>query len=448
MPNETNIQGNHNIVIQGVQESTITVNVNGQLQEVERKLDVLLASLQKWQATSIQTSGRIYPVGNITPANFDFILGQSLFGHTLPPELAQNLVPEDKRWIQSIRQELLKLGVSVGNDDPSVFQHFGWLIGAFLQKMGTHVGKERSLRRLSFMAEAFQSSLRYLCFIQMSQLLKGTFESSNAAVSAFLRMKEDEYRTFDYLNLLLLSTELLEKKALFIEEMKYFIQELSDPQTDLYATAIFLDKIRNDLITGMVIEGESFHSLLEEYLTGLVYWLRKIAFLAKYRLISIKEISLKYRLGTSKNFVHTYGELHGFFHDNHVDGKIYNLRSIENAFTYNHSVILIKGKNVEAALENLGSLDSYLSLSPLVIDQSVLVEEITQTPNIYYFIGLGEAGRNYRFAQYTNELPFNNQVIPSNKELTIKTQNNQQPKLDELFEEMEKLFNPLKNLKL
>jgi hypothetical protein len=65
--------------------------------------------------------------------------------------------------VQSLRQELLKQGVPVGAKPWAIFQHYGWLIEAFLQKMGTQAGQERSLRRLAFMAEAYQSTLRYLC---------------------------------------------------------------------------------------------------------------------------------------------------------------------------------------------------------------------------------------------------------------------------------------------
>ena len=81
----------------------------------------------------------------------------------LPLELAENLITDKNQWVKSLSQELVSQGVSVGNRPMDVFQHFGWMIEVFLQKMGTSAGQERSLRGLSFMAEAFQNSLRYLC---------------------------------------------------------------------------------------------------------------------------------------------------------------------------------------------------------------------------------------------------------------------------------------------
>ena len=57
MENSANIEGNQNIVIQGVTDSTITLNVNGETQEINNKLDslkVLLMDLFR-DITSLKT---------------------------------------------------------------------------------------------------------------------------------------------------------------------------------------------------------------------------------------------------------------------------------------------------------------------------------------------------------------------------------------------------------
>ena len=154
MQNELHIQGIHNIVIQGVTDSTLTLQVDGQLREVDRKLDALMALLHERQAQSVQTANKIYNIGAITQANFEMIVGQSALNLSLPSELAHNLVAGDDRWVQSLRQELLKqAGVSVGNKPPAVFQHYGWLIETFLQKMGSPARRERTRRRLALQNE-------------------------------------------------------------------------------------------------------------------------------------------------------------------------------------------------------------------------------------------------------------------------------------------------------
>ncbi len=371
----------------------------------------------------------------------------------LPLELAENLITDKNQWVKSLSQELLNQGVSVGNRPSDVFQHFGWMIEVFLQKMGTAAGQERSLRGLSFMTEAFQNSLRYLCYIQVAQIFQLENKPQNDALAEFLQLREKQYLHFDYLNLLLLSTNLLTatsrkfetSKKFFVPEIYDFVGKLCDTESDVYKTVLFLDGYRRRLLENTIPEDEHLPKLLDEYLTGLVFWLRQISFLAKYRLVSVKDINLSYRLGTSKKFVHLYGELHGIYSTADSSVEEYNTKSIEGVFTYNQSVLLFKGSNVATCLDNIHDPTTYLSLSPLLIDQSVFADKPTQTPEIFYFIGSGAGTRQYDFAQYKNELAFGDRDrIASNKFVQVKTQNNQQPKLDELFKQLELVFKPFK----
>ena len=442
--NNLQVQGNQNIIIQGVSDSTITVTVNGETKEIHRRLDELQALLEKLQVHSIRTADKIYNIGDITNANFEYIVGQSKKDRTLPEDLAQNLITDENLWVKSLQQELIRQGVSVGSRPWAIFQHYGWLIEAFLQKMGTEAGRERSLRRLAFMAEAYQSTLRYLCYIQLAQVFQRRGAAGNPVIAGFIRLDADRQPRFDYLNLLLLTTELLPREQAFMPELHDFTTALTDTHDDLYGAALFLEKHRNALLDGRAPDGEALERLLDEYLTGLVYWLRRLAFLAKYRLVSIKDISLNYRLGTEKNFVHLYGELHGMYAEAQSEGEDYSAHSIEGVFTYNQSVLLFRGSNMAECLERIQNPDTYISLSPLVVDESVFADKITQTPEIFYYVGQDKSGRQYLFAQYKNELEYEGRVIPSNKRKTVKAQNNQQPRLDELFTQLEQVFKPYK----
>jgi len=222
------------------------------------------------------------------------------------------------------------------------------------------------------------------------------------------------------------------------------VEELTDPETDLYSTALFLTRQRDALLRGAIEEDGQLPSLLDQYLTGLIYWLRRVAFLAKYRLVSIKDINLNYRLGTAKNFVHLYGELHGVYAEMPSEGEDYSAYAVQDYFTYNQSVLLLKGSSVEACLQNLQHGGNYLSLSPLLIDQSVFSEKNTQTPEIFYYTGQASKGRKYFYALYKNELALREERKTSNKQLTVQRQNNKQPKLDELYDQLKQLFNPAK----
>jgi hypothetical protein len=201
-------------------------------------------------------------------------------------------------------------------------------------------------------------------------------------------------------------------------------------------------------MSNSIPEDDKLPGLLDEYLTALVYWLRNISFLANYRLVSIKEINLNYRLGTAKNFVHLYGELHSLYNEDGSEDGDYKSKSIKDSFTFSKSILLLRGNVVSTSMNSIQDPKAFVSLSPLVIDQSVYAEKPTQTPEVFYYAGFDKVKRQYRYAQYKNELAFGGkEEIVSNKLLKVAAQNNNQPKLDELFEQLDEVFAPLKSTK-
>lgn len=433
--------GKQNIIIQGVTAETITVVVNGVEERIQRRFDDLMALLEKMQAGSVQTDVKIYKPGAITHANFDFIVEQSKHGRVLPDELAKQLLTKDFPWVKSLNRELMKQEVVVSDDDPlAIFEHYGWLIGDSLRKMLTGPAQETSLVKLSLMTETFQNSLRYLCYIQIAQLLGPGRHSGVMAWSNYLRHQETEHTNYDFLNLLLLLTEDLPQEKAFIPEINDLVQELSGARGKLYNTALFLDYHRRQLIKGAVPDDDNLEHLIDEYLTALVFWLRKISFLARYRLVSIKDIILNYRLGTPKFFRHIYGELHALYKERH-QGKEYKTYKTRDEFTYNHSVLLFKGSDMKTNLDRIEDKSTFISLTPLIIDYSVFSAAEKQTPEIMYFAGV--SGDQYIFSHYQNELPLDESVPKSNKKFALQ-ENTLNDKLDELYEDVERVFNPFK----
>lgn len=370
----------------------------------------------------------------------DWTLPNEVINIALPENILEDIYTDDTRWVKSLKQALLKTIRGIGNRPSAIFEPYGWLVETFLQKMLTPVGKKRNLRRLSFMAEAFQASLKYFCYIQLSQILQLKNPPKHPMIEAFLNKNSTVDLSFDYLDFLILTTELLEDQNQFIPEIQDFVELLGKEEEDVFTTAIYLETYREHLLKNNINEADLDH-ILDEYLTALVYWLRTITFIAKYRLVSIKDILLRYRLGSQKSFIHLYGELHGVY--NSMDGwnDDYNSYAVDGEFTYNQSILLFNEKNVETAFENIGDAKTFLSLSPLIIDQSVFSEKDSQTPEIYYFTG--QCNRQYQFAAYKNELLYDkNKPISSNKTLTVKRQNNRQPKLDELYEQIQTILKP------
>ncbi len=387
-------------------------------------------------------------IDTITKANFGYLVGQAGHDKSLPAKLAIKLEGEGNGWIQSLRLELVENQlVSVGSQPPEVVQNYGWLVETFLMKMLGDAGQGKNLRRLSFMAEAWQATLRYLCYIQMAQLLQLENKPKLSIVSDFIQMEGNKFLDFDYTSLLLTVTDTLGENG-FMKEINKFVEKLTNTEHVLYGTALYLDDQRRRLIANSIPEDDNLPGLLDEYLTALVFWLRQVSFLAKYRLVSINEISLDYRLGTARYFLHKYGELHGLFSegDSSSDNNFGTQRYIEGSYTYSKSVLLFRGHNLSSGMDKIQDQNAYLSLSPLIIDQSVYMKPLKQTPEIVYYTGYEKAKRQYNYSLYKNELAFGGKGdLVTNQYLKVLTENSDQPHLNKLYELLEEIFKPLKN---
>lgn len=432
------------IIIQGVTEDSITIDVNGKSQEIEKKLDALLVFMKKLSSKSVQTADKIYNIGTITHANFDFLMGKAQYDKSLPVTLSENLVGEGDEWIKGLVKALLREGIPVGDDPTEVFKSYDWLIQVFLLKMRTPPGQEKTTYGLSFMVEAYQASLRYLCYIQVAQVLVMEDKPKRDIISAFIQMGDDEYKDFDYSSLLFETTDLLGDTG-FVREVNKFVKDLKDTNSDLFRTACFLDTQRRNLLSGSIEKDDAFSELLEKYLTALVFWLKNLSFLANYRLVSIKDINLNYRIGSDETYLHRYGELYGIYNDGRV-ADITKSIQVKGSFTYSKSILLFKGNVLASCLRNIDDKTAYISLTPLLLDKSVYDDEDKkQTPEVYYFTGYQKGKRQYNYSPFNKELDLDkendNTLYPT---LEVKSTNTDLAGLDDLFEQLEEMLNPFK----
>ncbi|GGW36990.1 hypothetical protein [Arenibacter certesii] len=441
----TTVKGSNNIIIQGVSESSITVNVDGQLHEVERKLDALQALMEQQATKSVQTADKVYNIGSITNANFGYLMGQAGRDQSLPTSLSQNLVGSGDEWIKSLGKDLLKEGIPVGDDPIEIFHNYDWLIQVFLQKMCTPSGREKTIYAFSFMVEAYEASLRYLCYIQMAQLLELEEPPKLGIISSFLQLGDEEYLDFDYTSLLLTTSDFIGENS-FVPEIYTFVEKLRETDSDLFGTAFFLESERRNLLSGTTQKNEAFHLLMEEYLTALIYWLKNLSFLANYRLVSINDINLNYRIGSDETYLHRYAELHSVYNKSSVTDKTKTIQ-VKGSFTYSKSILLFRGNVLAACLRNIVDKDSYISLSPFLIDKSVYDDvNIKQTPEIFHYTGYQKEGRQYTYSPYNKELPMGSKEDDHGKypTLYVKSTNTDLSGLDDLFEQLEETFNPFK----
>ena len=87
---KTEISGSNNVIIQGTSEGSITLNIGGQIQKVEKKYDTIIELLEKLNVKSIQSADKIYNIGNITNANFGYLVGKAGPDKSLPLTRSEN----------------------------------------------------------------------------------------------------------------------------------------------------------------------------------------------------------------------------------------------------------------------------------------------------------------------------------------------------------------------
>ncbi len=441
----TNIRGDHNVVIQDVTDSHITVKIDGQSKQILKQLGELKKLLESLKRSSFFTGEGEFNVNHLDHSNFDYVLSQSVVGNNLPSSLKENLVPSGDLWVNNLKRELVrKHKVAVGNHPAEIFQHYGFLIEKFVQKVRYGLKQEPSLYQLSLLAQAWQNSLRYLSFIQLAQILQSGDPCHHPLIRDFLLEDRSGTVAPDLLELLLACTDALKGKSPFVPELMEFVNHLRNPGNELYVTTLFLKRIRNRLLQNSILEDEHLRVLIKEYLTAFVFWLRKISFLAGYRMVSIKDISLSYRLGTSKDFIHIYGELHGIFErDMGPKGANYITKALEDTFTYNKSILLLKGKNSDTGLEQIYDPNSYLSLSPLLIDESVLCGRFTQTPEVFYFSGRHSGEIQYE--KIKNDMVFGGKTrIETNDILSFRSHNHGLDWMDDFYDHLETVLEEFK----
>jgi hypothetical protein len=144
------------------------------------------------------------------------------------------------------------------------------------------------------------------------------------------------------------------------QKAAWFMSEMSECLDLKFCNALdFWVPERNEIGHYQInLTQEDIEKRCVEYEEKLTFILRKISFLAKYKLVSVKEIKVIKSKVKVASFHHIIDLLNSS--DSDFQAKEFN----EPAFTESHSVLLMK---------TMKSLEEYLNLSPLIIDTSTEV---------------------------------------------------------------------------
>jgi hypothetical protein len=233
----------------------------------------------------------------------------------------------------------------------------------------------------------YEKSIQFLYFVFFMQLENFKSDVDIKCIADFIDFKSDfekppvQFITFDHLKKL--CDDIINCKTnLFISEIDFNDQEFQ-------RSALEIQNMRGSLNVDV-----------EKLQDNMMTYIKRIGCLINYKLVSVKEIWLKYPKYKQKRFSHQVSLLEGVMPTEYDKVK----DNIENAFinqeeaANSHSVLLIK-RTAERSIDAI-------NLWPLIIDASALSND--PTPKVYYYVGKDD-----------NNIPLYEPVIKSAEEKRI-----------------------------
>ncbi len=432
MENTISNQGNNNIIIQGITDSNITLEVNGATQEIQNEMATLHALLEQMNVQQVQMADKIYDLSQIGQADLGI---KKTFNVLLTKKLMVALAENDLLPAQKF---LAKVQSMEGWENDSRFADvaknlitfaFIGVIGIQLRKI-VAIGKEplserkqqtylkngyliaqKAIQLLNFtLLSAFwdaQKTGNYaLDEIETKELTLFFDDSIERNVTAYATLLEVLLQLFDKHQIPL---PLVELKTLNIARFKKTCSRIQK----LYG---LLEKSQHSLMTCFELEGQ-----LTQLLTHLV-------FLINYQMLSIKSVAYDEKRTSSPQYVHNYIEL-----------------GVDQKFNENTEKISILGMPVVTDAVILhGNLDNHeknINLSPFVIDYNTQIFENGAKVCFFSSKHISDASLNYRFLDdnsvenidFSNILSENNSV----EELMRDKNNHIKLKFDLIYNQFE-----------
>jgi len=279
------------------------------------------------------------------------------------------MVATNEVLIQKVFQEMLKSKPSlqkilIADDeeeetlDPRmlgdiVIKNFPWPIGIELRRLFSASMRQPDRMRLDQIFKTIERTMQFISFVMLCQIWKDKKEgkleiAENLAKDFQGRMLVLSMGNYTWL-IRAIGSMMKEKSApWFLEEMG----ENFDKQ--FFAALDFWVPERNEVGHYQInLTQEEIERRCVEYEEKLTFILQRIAFLCKYRLVSVREIKVNHPKNQSAKFNHIVDIL------NSSDSDFTAKELEEEKFAESHSVLLMK---------SLKNMDEYLNLSPLIID--------------------------------------------------------------------------------
>lgn len=234
-----------------------------------------------------------------------------------------------------------------------VIRTFPWPIGVELRRLFSASTRQLDRMRLDQIFKTIERSMQFIGFVMLCQLWKDTKEKKLVLPEAFKKEFQDRIMVLTMGNFAWLiraiGTFMLEKA------IPWYMPEMGENfDKKFYAALDFWVPERNEIGHYQInLTNEEIEKRCVEYEEKLAFILERIAFIAKYKLVSVREIRVIHPKNQEAKFNHLIDLL------NSSDSGFKAQELEESRFAESSSVLLMK---------SLKTIDEYLNLSPLVID--------------------------------------------------------------------------------
>jgi hypothetical protein len=272
--------------------------------------------------------------------------------------------------IQKVFQEMLKYKPSmqkmlIADDDEEeeindprllgdlIIRNFPWPIGVELRRLFSASTRQLDRMRLDQIFKTIERTMQFISFLMICQLWKDVKEKSLSLPDGFKKEFSDRIMVLSMGNY----TWLIRAIGTYIQEknIPWFMPEMTENfDKKFYAALDFWVPERNEIGHFQInLTNEEIEKRCVEYEEKLSLILEKLAFIAKYKLVSVREIKVIRPKNQEPKFNHLIDVL------NSSDSGFKAQELEESKFAESSSVLLMK---------SLKTIDEYLNLSPLVID--------------------------------------------------------------------------------
>jgi hypothetical protein len=234
-----------------------------------------------------------------------------------------------------------------------VIKNFPWPVGVELRRLFSGSMRQPCKLRLDQIFKTIERSMQFVSFVMVCQVW---FDIKSKKVSIPGPIKAEFANRFQVLTMGNFCWLIRTLATIYTEQkLEWFLPEMNEQfDKKLFAALDFWVPERNEIGHYQInLDDREIEKRCVEYEEKLTMILQRIAFFAKYRLVSVRDIKvIKPRIHEAK-FHHIIDLL------NSSDSDFKGQEIDEATFSDSQSVLLMK---------SIKSFDDYLNLSPLIID--------------------------------------------------------------------------------